>query len=213
MKGFTCLNVICLFGLIPTILIGAESKGLKVQPNMQMCGGCGCGSYPSQGPMGPSGPIGAVGATGATGPAFAVNYAEYWVESGTQTLDLTDPIAFSDALSSTPGFSIDGTGTIITVAQAGVYYINYTIVHEVSGSVVAFAVLQNGVTFLSPTVAWDQFSTAVTTSMPTLSKGGIVFMNEGDTISLTSIGADPVTIGGIGGIGASLTIFQLSDLP
>nr|WP_257144077.1 hypothetical protein [Bacillus sp. AFS002410] len=108
------------------------------------------------------------------------------------------PLPTAQTLST--GFTINGTFDTITVANAGVYYLAYT-VNTTAALALTTRILINGVPELSTIVA-------PLLSLSIFHHYGILPLNAGDTISLEIFGLTGiVTL--LTGHGASITVFQL----
>ena len=131
------------------------------------------GATGSQGPTGDTGPTGAgaTGATGATGVSTTATYAFANNTSGTAISVLLGgtnvPLPNNQNIG--PGITVSGGNTVFTVANAGNYYIAYTI-NLTAGLLVSSRITVNGSplagTINAPTVATGSFSATIIANLP-----------------------------------------------
>ncbi|MEH7151144.1 hypothetical protein V7095_12070, partial [Bacillus thuringiensis] len=161
------------------------------------------GSQGIQGPTGPTG-AGATGATGATGVSTTATYAFANNTSGTAISVLLGgtnvPLPNNQNIG--PGITVSGGNTVFTVANAGNYYIAYTI-NLTAGLLVSSRITVNGSplagTINAPTVATGSFSATIITNLP-----------AGAAVSLQLFGVVAVATLSTATPGATLTIIRLS---
>ncbi|MEC2123192.1 BclA C-terminal domain-containing protein, partial [Bacillus paranthracis] len=164
------------------------------------------GATGSQGPTGDTGPTGAgaTGATGATGVSTTATYAFANNTSGSVISVLLGGtnIPLPNNQNIGPGITVSGGNTIFTVANAGNYYIAYTI-NLTAGLVVSSRITVNGSplagTINAPTVATGSFSATIIANLP-----------AGAAISLQLFGVGAVATLSTATPGATLTIIRLS---
>ena len=165
------------------------------------------------GATGPTGPTGATGITGSTGPTG---------ETGATGTSITATYAFANNTSGTaisvllggtnvplpnnqnigPGITMSGGNTVFTVANAGNYYISYTI-NITASLLVSSRITINGAplagTINSPALATTSFSATIITTLA-----------AGSAISLQLFGLLAVATLSTTTPGAVLTIIRLS---
>ncbi|PNK48607.1 hypothetical protein CBR59_28095, partial [Bacillus thuringiensis] len=164
------------------------------------------GATGSQGPTGDTGPTGAgaTGATGATGVSTTATYAFANNTSGTAISVLLGgtnvPLPNNQNIG--PGITVSGGNTVFTVANAGNYYIAYTI-NLTAGLLVSSRITVNGSplagTINAPTVATGSFSATIIANLP-----------AGAAVSLQLFGVVAVATLSTATPGATLTIIRLS---
>ncbi|MGG1055633.1 BclA C-terminal domain-containing protein [Bacillus wiedmannii] len=171
---------------------------------------------------GATGPTGATGITGATGPTGATGTAGPTGATGITGTSITATYAFANNTSGTaisvllggtnvplpnnqnigPGITVSGGNTVFTVANAGNYYISYTI-NITASLLVSSRITINGAplagTINSPAVATTSFSATIITTLA-----------AGDAISLQLFGLLAVATLSTTTPGAVLTIIRLS---
>ncbi|MCU5005505.1 hypothetical protein OCD90_07540, partial [Bacillus pacificus] len=158
----------------------------------------------STGSTGPTGSTGATGSTGTTGVSTTATYAFANNTSGTAisvVLGGTNvPLPNNQNIG--PGITVNGANTVFTVANAGNYYISYTI-NITASLLVSSQIIVNGAalsgTVNSPAVATTAFSATVIASIP-----------AGATISLQLFGLIAIATLSTTTPGAVLTIIRLS---
>lgn len=160
----------------------------------------------TQGPTGDTGPTGAgaTGATGATGVSTTATYAFANNTSGTAISVLLGgtnvPLPNNQNIG--PGITVSGGNTVFTVANAGNYYIAYTI-NLTAGLLVSSRITVNGSplagTINAPTVATGSFSATIIANLP-----------AGAAVSLQLFGVVAVATLSTATPGATLTIIRLS---
>ncbi|MBG0963397.1 hypothetical protein [Bacillus sp. SRB1LM] len=164
----------------------------------------------STGPTGPTGATGATGVTGATGPtgvtgtSITATYAFANNTSGTAISVLLGgtnvPLPNNQNIG--PGITVSGGNTVFTVANAGNYYISYTI-NITASLLVSSRITINGAplagTINSPALATTSFSATIITTLA-----------AGDAISLQLFGLLAVATLSTTTPGAVLTIIRLS---
>ncbi|WP_430981335.1 BclA C-terminal domain-containing protein, partial [Bacillus thuringiensis] len=153
-----------------------------------------------QGIQGPTG----VGATGATGVSTTATYAFANNTSGSVISVLLGGtnIPLPNNQNIGPGITVSGGNTVFTVANAGNYYIAYTI-NLTAGLLVSSRITVNGSplagTINSPAVAAGSFSATIIANLPA---GAAVSLQLFGVIALATLStATP---------GATLTIIRLS---
>ncbi|SDL61131.1 Collagen triple helix repeat-containing protein, partial [Bacillus toyonensis] len=176
------------------------------------------GATGAQGPQGIQGPTGVTGATGATG-AGATGATGATGVTGVST---TATYAFANNTSGSvisvllggtniplpnnqnigPGITVSGGNTVFTVANAGNYYIAYTI-NLTAGLLVSSRITVNGSplagTINSPAVATGSFSATIIANLP-----------AGAAVSLQLFGVVALATLSTATPGATLTIIRLS---
>ena len=169
------------------------------------------GADGAAGPIGPTGPTGADGAAGPTGPTGAANLNAYGglYNATPQTLNLTIggttqlPIAATMPLKNV---TYSTPANTITVANAGVYEINYyTNLSAALGTTVTLSVRRNGTAIPQATL-----SRVLAVGVGSLYNGSVlVALNAGDVIdmAISALLAVGVTLGG--GVNTTLTVKQL----
>ncbi|HDR6341143.1 TPA: hypothetical protein QCU56_001945, partial [Bacillus thuringiensis] len=165
------------------------------------------GSTGSTGPTGATGPTGSTGSTGptgATGTSITATYAFANNTSGTAisvVLGGTNvPLPNNQNIG--PGITVSGGNTVFTVANAGNYYISYTINITASLLVSSRITINGGAlagTINAPAVATTSFSATIITTLA-----------AGDAISLQLFGLLAVATLSTTTPGAVLTIIRLS---
>ncbi len=153
---------------------------------------------------GSTGPTGATGATGATGTSITATYAFANNTSGTAISVLLGgtnvPLPNNQNIG--PGITVSGGNTVFTVANAGNYYISYTI-NITASLLVSSRITINGAplagTINSPALATTSFSATIITTLA-----------AGDAISLQLFGLLAVATLSTTTPGAVLTIIRLS---
>ncbi|MCC2350430.1 BclA C-terminal domain-containing protein, partial [Bacillus pacificus] len=162
------------------------------------------------GPTGPTGPTGATGSTGSTGPtgitgtSITATYAFANNTSGSAISVLLGgtnvPLPNNQNIG--PGITVSGGNTVFTVANAGNYYISYTI-NITASLLVSSRITINGAplagTINSPALATTSFSATIITTLA-----------AGDAISLQLFGLLAVATLSTTTPGAVLTIIRLS---
>ncbi|PEU93542.1 collagen-like triple helix repeat-containing protein [Bacillus cereus] len=164
------------------------------------------GATGSQGPTGDTGPTGAgaTGATGATGVSTTATYAFANNTSGSVISVLLGGtnIPLPNNQNIGPGITVSGGNTVFTVANAGNYYIAYTI-NLTAGLLVSSRITVNGSplagTINAPTVATGSFSATIIANLP-----------AGATVSLQLFGVVALATLSTATPGATLTIIRLS---
>nr|MDX5840710.1 hypothetical protein [Bacillus cereus group sp. BfR-BA-01700] len=164
------------------------------------------GSQGIQGPTGPTGAgvTGATGATGVTGVSTTATYSFANNTSGTAISVLLGgtnvPLPNNQNIG--PGITVNGTNTVFTVANAGNYYIAYTI-NITAALLVSSRITVNGVqlagTVNSPAVATGSFNATIIANLP-----------AGAAISLQLFGLLAIATLSTTTPGATLTIIRLS---
>ena len=169
------------------------------------------GADGAAGPTGPTGPTGADGAAGPTGPTGVANLNAYGglYNATPQTLNLTIggttqlPIAATMPLKNV---TYSTPANTITVANAGVYEINYyTNLSAALGTTVTLSVRRNGTAIPQATL-----SRVLAVGVGSLYNGSVlVALNAGDVIdmAISALLAVGVTLGG--GVNTTLTVKQL----
>ena len=169
------------------------------------------GADGAAGPIGPTGPTGADGAAGPTGPTGVANLNAYGglYNATPQTLNLTIggttqlPIAATMPLKNV---TYSTPANTITVANAGVYEINYyTNLSAALGTTVTLSVRRNGTAIPQATL-----SRVLAVGVGSLYNGSVlVALNAGDVIdmAISALLAVGVTLGG--GVNTTLTVKQL----
>ncbi|HDR3399518.1 TPA: hypothetical protein QCN43_001510, partial [Bacillus anthracis] len=171
---------------------------------------------------GVTGPTGATGITGATGPTGATGITGATGPTGVTGTSITATYAFANNTSGTaisvllggtnvplpnnqnigPGITVSGGNTVFTVANAGNYYISYTI-NITASLLVSSRITINGAplagTINSPAVATTSFSATIITTLA-----------AGSAISLQLFGLLAVATLSTTTPGAVLTIIRLS---
>ena len=181
------------------------------------------------GAVGPTGATGPAGATGATGPAGATGATGLQgVTGATGATGTADLNAYGGLYSTTPqtvNLTVGGTTQLpiastmplknvtytpansITVANAGVYEINYyTNVSAALGTTVTLAVRRNGTAIPQATL-----SRVLSVGVGSLYNGSfIIALSAGDVIdmAISALLAVGVTLGG--GVNTTLTVKQIS---
>ncbi|MCC2510081.1 BclA C-terminal domain-containing protein [Bacillus cereus] len=162
------------------------------------------GTTGSTGPTGATGATGSTGSTGATGTSITATYAFANNTSGTAisvVLGGTNvPLPNNQNIG--PGITVSGGNTVFTVANAGNYYISYTINITASLLVSSRITINGGAlagTINSPAVATTSFSATIITTLA-----------AGDAISLQLFGLLAVATLSTTTPGAVLTIIRLS---
>ncbi|HFK1682168.1 TPA: collagen-like protein [Bacillus tropicus] len=174
------------------------------------------------GSTGPTGPTGATGITGATGSTGATGVTGSTGPTGVTGTSITATYAFANNTSGTaisvllggtnvplpnnqnigPGITVSGGNTVFTVANAGNYYISYTI-NITASLLVSSRITINGAplagTINSPALATTSFSATIITTLA-----------AGDAISLQLFGLLAVATLSTTTPGAVLTIIRLS---
>ncbi|PEM14693.1 hypothetical protein CN616_23485 [Bacillus toyonensis] len=180
------------------------------------------GSTGATGPTGSTGPTGTTGATGSTGPTGATGSTGSTGATGATGTSITATYAFANNTSGTaisvllggtnvplpnnqnigPGITVSGGNTVFTVANAGNYYISYSI-NITASLLVSSRITINGAplagTINSPAVATTSFSATIITTLA-----------AGDAISLQLFGLLAVATLSTTTPGAVLTIIRLS---
>ncbi|MFC8753926.1 BclA C-terminal domain-containing protein, partial [Bacillus cereus] len=162
------------------------------------------GATGSTGPTGATGITGAIGSTGATGTSITATYAFANNTSGTAISVLLGgtnvPLPNNQNIG--PGITVSGGNTVFTVANAGNYYISYSI-NITASLLVSSRITINGAplagTINSPAVATTSFSATIITTLA-----------AGDAISLQLFGLLAVATLSTTTPGAVLTIIRLS---
>ncbi|MGH0443507.1 BclA C-terminal domain-containing protein, partial [Bacillus pretiosus] len=170
------------------------------------------GATGSQGPTGdtgPTGPTGAgatgsTGATGVTGVSTTATYAFANNTSGTAISVLLGgtnvPLPNNQNIG--PGITVSGGNTVFTVANAGNYYIAYTI-NLTASLLVSSRITVNGSplagTINSPAIATGSFNATIIANLP-----------AGAAISLQLFGLVAIATLSTATPGATLTIIRLS---
>ena len=169
------------------------------------------GADGAAGPIGPTGPTGADGAAGPTGPTGVANLNAYGglYNATPQTLNLTIggttqlPIAATMPLKNV---TYSTPANTITVANAGVYEINYyTNLSAALGTTVTLSVRRNGTAIPQATL-----SRVLAVGVGSLYNGSVlVALNAGDVIdmAISALLAVGVTLGD--GVNTTLTVKQL----
>ena len=169
------------------------------------------GADGAAGPIGPTGPTGADGAAGPTGPTGVANLNAYGglYNATPQTLNLTIggttqlPIAATMPLKNV---TYSTPANTITVANAGVYEINYyTNLSAALGTTGTLSVRRNGTAIPQATL-----SRVLAVGVGSLYNGSVlVALNAGDVIdmAISALLAVGVTLGG--GVNTTLTVKQL----
>ncbi|MCH5435134.1 collagen-like protein [Bacillus paranthracis] len=174
------------------------------------------------GVTGSTGPTGATGITGSTGPTGATGITGSTGPTGVTGTSITATYAFANNTSGTaisvllggtnvplpnnqnigPGITVSGGNTVFTVANAGNYYISYTI-NITASLLVSSRITINGAplagTINSPALATTSFSATIITTLA-----------AGDAISLQLFGLLAVATLSTTTPGAVLTIIRLS---
>ena len=192
----------------PTGATGADGAAGPIGPT----GPTGAtGADGAAGPIGPTGPTGADGAAGPTGPTGVANLNAYGglYNATPQTLNLTIggttqlPIAATMPLKNV---TYSTPANTITVANAGVYEINYyTNLSAALGTTVTLSVRRNGTAIPQATL-----SRVLAVGVGSLYNGSVlVALNAGDVIdmAISALLAVGVTLGG--GVNTTLTVKQL----
>ncbi|MBG9937001.1 BclA C-terminal domain-containing protein [Bacillus tropicus] len=162
------------------------------------------GSTGVTGVTGVTGPTGATGPTGVTGTSITATYAFANNTSGTAISVLLGgtnvPLPNNQNIG--PGITVSGGNTVFTVANAGNYYISYSI-NITASLLVSSRITINGAplagTINSPAVATTSFSATIITTLA-----------AGDAISLQLFGLLAVATLSTTTPGAVLTIIRLS---
>ena len=169
------------------------------------------GADGAAGPIGPTGATGADGAAGPIGPTGVANLNAYGglYNATPQTLNLTIggttqlPIAATMPLKNV---TYSTPANTITVANAGVYEINYyTNLSAALGTTVTLSVRRNGTAIPQATL-----SRVLAVGVGSLYNGSVlVALNAGDVIdmAISALLAVGVTLGG--GVNTTLTVKQL----
>ncbi|PFL44958.1 hypothetical protein COJ30_31705 [Bacillus anthracis] len=164
------------------------------------------GSQGIQGPTGPTG-AGATGSTGATGVTGVSTTATYAFANNTSGSAISvllggTNVPLPNNQNIGPGITVNGTNTVFTVANAGNYYIAYTI-NLTASLLVSSRITVNGSplagTINAPTLATGSFSATIITSLP-----------AGAAISLQLFGLIAIATLSTATPGATLTIIRLS---
>ncbi|HHK5600356.1 TPA: collagen-like protein, partial [Bacillus tropicus] len=174
------------------------------------------------GATGPTGPTGSTGVTGATGPTGSTGITGSTGPTGVTGTSITATYAFANNTSGTaisvllggtnvplpnnqnigPGITVSGGNTVFTVANAGNYYIAYTI-NITASLLVSSRITINGAqlagTVNAPALATTSFSATIITTLA-----------AGDAISLQLFGLLAVATLSTTTPGAVLTIIRLS---
>ncbi|ENQ3109223.1 collagen-like protein [Bacillus cereus] len=174
------------------------------------------------GVTGSTGPTGATGVTGSTGPTGATGITGSTGPTGVTGTSITATYAFANNTSGTaisvllggtnvplpnnqnigPGITVSGGNTVFTVANAGNYYIAYTI-NITASLLVSSRITINGAqlagTVNAPALATTSFSATIITTLA-----------AGDAISLQLFGLLAVATLSTTTPGAVLTIIRLS---
>lgn len=191
------------------LLVGAGATGPTGATGLTgvqgATGPTGVGATGLTGATGVTGGTGITGATGATGLALTGNSAFAANTTGT-TLPLTVvgtsvPLPSSQVLGAGVGITVDAANTTFTVANAGTYYIRYTVATTAALAISSRLVI-NGVANVPSTVA-------PLLSLSSFSNEIIVSLTAGSTIVLQLAGAVSVTLL-TGGSGANLSIIRLA---
>jgi len=156
------------------------------------------------GATGITGPTGATGDTGATGTSITATYAFANNTSGTAISVLLGgtnvPLPNNQNIG--PGITVSGGNTVFTAANAGNYYISYTI-NITASLLVSSRITINGAplagTINSPALATTSFSATIITTLA-----------AGSAISLQLFGVLAVATLSTTTPGAVLTIIRLS---
>ncbi|PGY95955.1 BclA C-terminal domain-containing protein, partial [Bacillus cereus] len=162
------------------------------------------GATGSTGPTGATGITGATGSTGATGTSITATYAFANNTSGTAISVLLGGtnVTLPNNQNIGPGITVSGGNTVFTVANAGNYYISYSI-NITASLLVSSRITINGAplagTINSPAVATTSFSATIITTLA-----------AGDAISLQLFGLLAVATLSTTTPGAVLTIIRLS---
>ncbi|MFV1029327.1 collagen-like protein, partial [Bacillus tropicus] len=180
------------------------------------------GSTGATGVTGSTGPTGATGITGSTGPTGATGITGSTGPTGVTGTSITATYAFANNTSGTaisvllggtnvplpnnqnigPGITVSGGNTVFTVANAGNYYIAYTI-NITASLLVSSRITINGAqlagTVNAPALATTSFSATIITTLA-----------AGDAISLQLFGLLAVATLSTTTPGAVLTIIRLS---
>ena len=162
------------------------------------------GATGSTGPTGATGITGATGSTGATGTSITATYAFANNTSGTAISVLLGgtnvPLPNNQNIG--PGITVSGGNTVFTVANAGNYYISYSI-NITASLLVSSRITINGAplagTINSPALATTSFSATIITTLA-----------AGSAISLQLFGLLAVATLSTTTPGAVLTIIRLS---
>ncbi|HEF5234398.1 TPA: collagen-like protein, partial [Bacillus cereus] len=158
----------------------------------------------STGATGVTGSTGPTGSTGATGVSTTATYAFANNTSGSVISVLLGGtnIPLPNNQNIGPGITVSGGNTVFTVANAGNYYIAYTI-NLTAGLLVSSRITVNGSplagTINSPTVATGSFSATIIASLP-----------AGAAVSLQLFGVVALATLSTATPGATLTIIRLS---
>ncbi|PEP96321.1 hypothetical protein CN582_17770 [Bacillus wiedmannii] len=174
------------------------------------------------GVTGATGPTGATGITGSTGPTGATGITGATGDTGATGTSITATYAFANNTSGTaisvllggtnvplpnnqnigPGITVSGGNTVFTAANAGNYYISYTI-NITASLLVSSRITINGAplagTINSPALATTSFSATIITTLA-----------AGSAISLQLFGLLAVATLSTTTPGAVLTIIRLS---
>lgn len=160
------------------------------------------------GDLGAQGPVGPAGPTGATGPSFTQTAAFFANTIGTSiVITLINPVVTIPLPSSqllTPGITINGANTVITVANFGRYRISYH-VNTTTSLLLGTRLLINGNVYnntrINPVLSLSNYANEVEMDLP-----------ANTTISLQmftpSIAGTAILLNGA--CGASLMIIRLS---
>ncbi|HDR8091691.1 TPA: exosporium leader peptide-containing protein [Bacillus cereus] len=159
------------------------------------------------GATGETGPTGSTGATGETGPTGVSTTATYAFANNTSgslisVLLSGTNIPLPNNQNIGPGITVSGGNTVFTVANAGNYYIAYTI-NLTAGLLVSSRITVKGSplagTINAPTVATGSFSATIIANLP-----------AGAAISLQLFGLVAIATLSTATPGATLTIIRLS---
>ncbi|PGB73112.1 BclA C-terminal domain-containing protein [Bacillus wiedmannii] len=165
------------------------------------------------GPTGATGPTGVTGATGVTGPTGDTGATGTSITATYAFANNTSGTAISVLLGGTnvplpnnqnigPGITVSGGNTVFTAANAGNYYISYTI-NITASLLVSSRITINGAplagTINSPALATTSFSATIITTLA-----------AGSAISLQLFGLVAVATLSTTTPGAVLTIIRLS---
>ncbi|MGG5783273.1 BclA C-terminal domain-containing protein [Bacillus albus] len=162
------------------------------------------GATGATGPTGSTGSTGSTGPTGITGTSITATYAFANNTSGTAISVLLGgtnvPLPNNQNIG--PGITVSGGNTVFTVANAGNYYISYSI-NITASLLVSSRITINGAplagTINSPALATTSFSATIITTLA-----------AGDAISLQLFGLLAVATLSTTTPGAVLTIIRLS---
>lgn len=162
------------------------------------------GSTGATGATGPTGATGDTGPTGATGTSITATYAFANNTSGTAISVLLGGtnVPLPNNQNIVPGITVSGGNTVFTAANAGNYYISYSI-NITASLLVSSRITINGTplagTINSPAVATTSFSATIITTLA-----------AGSAISLQLFGLLAVATLSTTTPGAVLTIIRLS---